>query len=107
VLPVILLPAEHMRVGPEQVRQTLDPKFLQELLHIEQMHRQESLKDKMQKHGVQVPGSSPDNSKDGSNSSSGGAGSRPEQWPGADDNDGQWQKLLNSAPWLQDEDGKQ
>jgi hypothetical protein len=99
-----------MRVGPEQVRLTLDPKFLQELLQIEQKHRQESLKNEMQKHGVQVPGSSNGSSadgKDGSGSSSGGVGSRPKQWPGADDNDGQWQKLLNSAPWLQDEDSKQ
>jgi hypothetical protein len=103
VLPAIWLAAEHMRVGPEQLRQTLDPKFLQELLQIEQKHRQESLKNEMQKHGMQVPGSS----KDGSNSSTEGAGSRPEQWPGADDSDGQWQKLLNSAPWLQDEDSQQ
>lgn len=99
-----------MRVAPEQVRQTLEPKFLQELLQIEQKQRQDSLKNEMQKHGVQVTagnsnGSSPDG-KDGSGGSSGGAGSRPEQWPGADDN-GQWQKLLNSAPWLQDEDSKQ
>lgn len=103
---------EHMHVAPEQVRPTLEPKFFQELLKMEQKQRQEELRAQMHKAGVRIPPGTVLSSKDG-----GGPGQQQDgsgsdaQWPGADGSgsDDQWQKLLNSAPWLQEggDEGKQ
>jgi hypothetical protein len=103
-----------MHVQPEQVKQALDPKLLQELLKLEQRQRAAELQSQMQAHGVQLPSSSSSSngsSAGGSSSSGQDGGSSGVGWgqsSGGDvDGDGQWQKLLNAAPWLQDDDGKQ
>lgn len=103
-------------MAADKTHQKLDPKLLQELLRLEQKARQEELRSQMNKHGIQVPASSSDSNNshtgDSSNSSSkaadGSSSSRPDSWLGTEDAgvvaDDQWQKLLSSAPWLQEED---
>jgi hypothetical protein len=87
--------------------------MLQELLKLEQRQRAAELQSQMQAHGVQLPSNSSSNgsSVGGSSSSGQDGGSSGAGWvqsSGGDvDGDGQWQKLLNAAPWLQDDDGKQ
>jgi hypothetical protein len=104
-----------MHVQPEQVRQALDPKLLQQLLQLEQQQRKQELMANMQKHGVQLPDSSSSRDSQGadgsdvvqdgsSRSSTSGAA---DLLQGGDDGGDQWQKLLSSAPWLQKDEGQQ
>lgn len=80
---------------------------------MEQKQRQEELRAQMQKAGVKIPPGTVLSAKDG-----GGSGQQQDGGSGGDgqwaDGDGsgsdyQWQKLLNSAPWLQEggDEGKQ
>lgn len=78
-------------MGPDQVRQTLDPKLLQELLQREQKERKEAFRAELQKQGVQPPAS---NGDAGSGALGDGVAA------GAGGGDDQWQRLLSSAPWL-------
>lgn len=98
-----------MHVAPEQVRPTLEPKFFQELLKMEQKQRQEELRAQMHKAGVRIPPGTVLSGQDGGGpggQQQDGSGGGDAQWRGGADGSGsddQWQKLLSSAPWLQDD----
>jgi hypothetical protein len=83
---------------------------------MEQKQRQAELRTQMHKAGVQIPPGTVLSGNDGSGGQQqqDGSGGGDGQWPGANGSGGSddhWQKLLNSAPWLQeggrDEGGKQ
>jgi hypothetical protein len=83
-LPALLpacLPAEHLHKSAEQVQTKLNSQLLQQLLEMEQAEKVKDFKSRMQKET---------------------AASKADAEAGSSEN---WQAVLNSAPWLVEQQG--
>lgn len=87
----------------DHVHQKLDGKLLRQLLELEQKERQEQLQATIR--GVQPPAAAAAAAgSNGSGPPAPGLGlPKPDDMDGSDE---EWQRLLNSAPWLQQSDKK-